>query len=124
VSRTGAAELRDAWWAAAGEGRLLVQRCEACGHHQHHPRPFCLACGSGDVGFVEASGRGVLHSFTVVHRSPRPDLEAPYIVALVDLAEGPRLLTWMVDVDPDALRCDAEVQVAFRAGLPVFVPSA
>lgn len=110
----------DEWWAAAAEGRLLVQRCGACGHHQHHPRPFCLACRRTDaLGFVEASGRGVLHSFTTVHRSPRDDLEAPYTVALVDLDEGVRMLAWYLGDEPV---CDQAVQVSFRQGLPVFEP--
>lgn len=112
--------LADEWWDAARQGRLLVQRCDACGHHQHHPRPFCLSCRRRDaLGFVEASGRGTLHAFTVVHRSPRDDLDAPYTVALVDLDEGVRLLTWFTGEDP---RCDLPVRVAFRDGLPVFEP--
>lgn len=113
--------LAEQWWAAAREGRLLLQRCDACGHVQHHPRPFCLSCRRTDaLGWIEASGRGVVHSFTVVHRSPREDLEAPYVVALVDLAEGPRLLTWLVGADVGSWRCDQPVQVTFVDGTPAF----
>jgi uncharacterized OB-fold protein len=115
--------LAEQWWAAAREGRLVVQRCAACGSYQHHPRPFCLACRRTDgLALVDASGRGTLHSFTTVHRSPRDDLEAPYTVALVDLDEGVRLVTWLVDCDEP--RCDLPVEVAFHDGLPVFRPVA
>ena len=92
--------LRDAlsrpFWAGAAEGRLLVQRCTACGAHQFYPRPFCLAC-QDEVEWVEASGRGEIYSLTTNHLRMSPELEPPYYVALVRLEEGPVLLTRIVD---------------------------
>ncbi len=85
------------YWAAAREGRLVVQRCDACGHHQFYPRPFCLACEELDLGWVEAAGTGSIYSMTTVHLRVSPELEPPYIVALVELDEGPRLLTRIVN---------------------------
>ena len=118
------------WWDATREGRLLVQRCETCGHHQHYPRVLCTGCGGTDLGFGEASGSGTVVSHTTVHRAPHPDLEPPYVVAIVALDEGPRLLTHLVGVDPasDADLCDAAVTVAWRPledgrQLPVFTPA-
>jgi uncharacterized OB-fold protein len=81
------------YWAAAAEHRLLVQRCAGCGHHQFYPRPFCLACSSRRIAWQQVTGRGWVYSLTTVRIPVHPDLPPPYVVALVDLDEGPRLLT-------------------------------
>ena len=78
-------ETTAAWWDATRRRRLTVQRCAACGHHQHHPRPLCLRCGEPDPPLVDTSGAGVIETYTVVRRS-----SAPYAVAVIALAEGPR----------------------------------
>lgn len=114
-----------AFWQAAARSQLLVQRCDACGHHQHYARPFCTACRGRSLQMVRCTGRGLLHSFTVVHRAPFEDLPAPYVVALIKLEEGPMLLSHVVDADLGTLRCDMPVHVDFqplREGivLPVF----
>ncbi len=113
------------WWEATRERRLTVQRCRTCGTAQHHPRPLCTTCGGGDLTFEDAAGTGTVHTFTVVHRAPVPDRDVPYVVAIVTLDEGVRLLTELVDVDPDAVRCEQPVTVRWRAlddgrHLPVF----
>lgn len=77
-------------WEAAERHELLLQRCTACGHHQHYPRPFCLAC-SREVEWVVASGGGSVYSATTVHLPMTPHAEPPYDVVLVTLDEGPRL---------------------------------
>ncbi len=83
------------WWEATREKRLVVQECSGCGHRQHHPRAICTGCGSTDhLGFVEASGRGRVHTHTVVHRSPAPELSGePYVLALVELDEGVTMMS-------------------------------
>jgi uncharacterized OB-fold protein len=81
------------YWAATAQHRLLVQRCAACGHHQFYPRPFCLGCESRDVCWQEVTGRGHVYSMTTVRIRVHPRLSPPYVVALVELDEGPRLLT-------------------------------
>ena len=106
--------------------QLMIQRCASCGHHQYYPRPVCLACESANLELVEVAGRGRVYSFTVVHRAVSPRFDPPYIVALVDLEEGPRLLTHLVAIDPDEARCDAPVRLAWledpEMPLPVFEP--
>lgn len=118
-----------AWWDATRGRRLLIQRCDTCGHLQHYPRMLCVACGRTDLSFVEASGRGVVHSFTVVHRAPSAGFTPPYVVALVRLAEGPQLLTWIVECAPALVGCDMPVELRWEPlsdgrHLPVFAPAA
>ena len=104
------------FWAGLREHRLLLQRCRACGSHLSFPRAICIVCESDDLDWVEASGRGVVHAATVVHRasSAEFDLEVPYVVALVDLDEGVRMLTNIVGVDPADVRIGDVVQVEFH----------
>lgn len=116
------------FWAGAARGELLIQRCDACGHHQHYARPFCTSCRGRALTMVRSTGQAVVHSFTVVHRAPFDDLPAPYVVALVRLQEGPTLLSHVVGVAPEAVHCDMRVTVDFqplREGvvLPVFKPA-
>jgi hypothetical protein len=113
-----------AFWVAAGEGRLLVKQCGACGRHHHYPRAICPFCWSCDTVWQEASGRGTIYSFSVLRRAAEP-----YVIAYVTLGEGPAMMTNIVDCDPDALRCGEDVTVAFttsRGGhaVPVFRPAA
>jgi uncharacterized OB-fold protein len=112
------------WWDATRERRLLVQRCRACGHLQLYPRAICTACQSMDLEFSPASGRASVYSFTVVHRSPLPGYEPPYTVAIVQLEEGPRLLTNIVGGE---VACDDPVSVDWEdlpdgRRLPLFRP--
>jgi len=86
-------EMTAAWWDATREHRLTVQTC-GCGHRQHPPRAVCTGCGRTDgLSLVDAEGAATVDTFTVVHRAPRADVETPYVVARVRLAEGPILLT-------------------------------
>ncbi|MFB7936007.1 Zn-ribbon domain-containing OB-fold protein [Streptomyces sp. NPDC056049] len=118
-----------AYWDAAAEGRLLIRRCRACARPHHYPREFCPHCWSEDVVWEPATGRATLYTWSVVHRNDLPPFDArvPYVAAVVDLAEGPRMMTEVVDVPEDALRVDMELEVAFRTGeggvaVPVFGP--
>ena len=117
------------YWAAAHDGRLLVQRCTACGHTQLYPRDRCLVC-RGPVEWVEASGRGTVYSFTVIRQNySRPFRDwIPYVVALVDLEEGPRVMTNIVECEPDAVRIGMAVRARFEpvsdeAGIALFAPA-
>jgi uncharacterized OB-fold protein len=83
-------------WQAARRGELLVQRCDDCGHHQHYPRAFCLSCESPAVTWAVASGAATIYSQTTVHLKTHPFLQPPYVAAVVELAEGPRLTTNIV----------------------------
>ncbi|MFJ5777628.1 Zn-ribbon domain-containing OB-fold protein [Streptomyces sp. NPDC093094] len=110
------------YWEAAARGTLLLRRCRACGRAHHHPREFCPHCWSEDVVWEEASGRAVLYTWSVVHRSDLPGFRerTPYVVAVVDLAEGPRMTTEVVGCGAGGLRAGAELEVDFREGVPVF----
>jgi uncharacterized OB-fold protein len=117
------------FWDAAREGRLDLQRCLSCDLLVWYPRRRCHRCGSGDLRWETVSGDATVHAFTVVHRSPDPSRPTPYVVALVDLVEGARLMTNIVDVDPAAVRIGLAVRVRFRPldgdiELPVFGPAA
>jgi len=116
------------YWSAAHDGRLLVQRCIRCGNHQLYPRDHCIQC-RGPVEWVEASGKGKVYSFTVIRQNysrPFRDL-IPYVVALVDLEEGPRVMTNVVGCDPADVRIDMPVRATFEvvsedAGIALFTP--
>jgi uncharacterized OB-fold protein len=117
------------YWRAAHEGRLALPRCLDCGHRHFYPRTLCPHCGSARLEWADCSGRGVVYSFTVVHRAPSPAFaaEVPYVVAVVELEEGPRLMTNIVGCAPDAVRVGMNVRVAFKrvsdsVTLPVFEP--
>jgi uncharacterized OB-fold protein len=109
--------LSEEFWAAAREGRLLIQRCAGCGVHQWYPRAVCVRCG-GEPTWVEAGGRGVVHTFTIVHRSTNPEFapDTPYVFAIVALEEGVRMTTRIVDVPLEDVRCDLPVRVVFPPG--------
>jgi uncharacterized OB-fold protein len=91
-------------WLARGE--LRMQRCGACGVWRHPPRYLCAACGSAEVSWEPVSGRGKLFSWTVTHRPVDPAFDPPYVVAVVELDEGPRLVTNLVGVELAELRID------------------
>lgn len=119
-------DLTAPWWEATRERRLLLQRCARCGSAQWYPRPICTSCGStAELGWVAATGRGSVDTFTVVARAPRSGLRIPYVVARVRLAEGPVMLSRIVEIDPGDVVCDAPVVVTWRElsdgrALPVF----
>jgi hypothetical protein len=117
------------YWAAAREGKLLVQRCESCGHFQLYGRAVCTVCW-GEVSWVEASGRGEVATWTVIRQNySRPFRDwIPYVVALVDLEEGPRLMTNIVGCDPDEVTMGMKVVARFEevsedAGIALFEPA-
>lgn len=114
---------------AAREGRLVIQRCTSCGEHQFYPRKLCVRCG-GDVEWVQASGRGTVHTFTVIHQQGMPGWrdEVPYVAAIVDLDEGVRMTTNVVGCAPSDVRIGLPVEVTFvdegTYVLPRFRPAA
>ena len=116
------------FWQGAREGRLLLQRCEQCSTTYFPPRPFCPACSSRAVAVVTATGRGILYSYVINHRN-HPAFDGPYAIAVVQLEEGPRLMTNIVQCEqtPEALQLDMPVEVHFEAvsddiTLPLFKP--
>lgn len=108
------------YWEAAAEGRLLLRRCAACGRAHHYPREFCPYCWSEEVDWEQASGRAVLYTWSVVHGNDLPPFRdrLPYVAAVVDLAEGPRMMTALVDCDPLTLRAGQALHVTFATVEP------
>ncbi|MEU4795299.1 Zn-ribbon domain-containing OB-fold protein [Streptomyces sp. NPDC023327] len=105
------------YWDAAAEGRLLIRRCGACGVAHHYPREFCPRCWSEDVTWERASGRATLYTWSVVHRNDLPPFGArvPYVAAVVDLAEGPRMMTELIGSGvTERLRIGMALEVTFR----------
>ncbi|UQA94765.1 Zn-ribbon domain-containing OB-fold protein [Streptomyces halobius] len=106
------------YWDAAAEGRLLLRRCraEGCGAAHHYPREFCPYCWSEDVEWERACGRAALYTWSVVHRNDLPPFggRVPYIAAVVDLTEGPRMMTEITDCPEVDLRIDMPLRVHFR----------
>lgn len=104
------------FWDGLQAQKLMIQRCRACGDAYFYPRPSCPQCWSHDVEWFQASGRGTLHTYVISHRPGRSaPLPPPYVVAIVQLEEGPRLMTNLVDVEPDPTKiaCDTPVEIVF-----------
>jgi Predicted nucleic-acid-binding protein containing a Zn-ribbon len=105
--------LTQPFWAAAAEGTLLLQRCLRCTHIQHYPRTLCARCWSIDLEWTAAQGMGAIWTFTVVSMPGHPawNAETPYVLALVELDEGPRVLTNIVGCDPDRVAVGQRVSL-------------
>jgi uncharacterized protein len=111
------------FWAAAHENRFIIRRCTACGKAHWYPRVICPFCASEETEWVEASGQGTIYSYSVMRRVP-----APYAIAYVTLAEGPTMLTNIVECDLDALKIGQKVTIVFRPTedgppVPMFKPA-
>lgn len=117
------------FWDGTLIGELRLQRCDACDHVYFPPRPFCASCGSRNVEAFAASGRAKLHSYVISQRS-MPGYDAPYSLAVVQLEEGPRMMTNIVQCEqtPEALELDMDLVVTFEQcseeiALALFAPS-
>lgn len=116
------------FWRAAGQGRLVAQRCAACGLLRHPPAVGCPACHCLDHDVVELSGRGQVYSYALLHHPRSPRFRYPVVAVLVDLEEGVRVVSNLVDVDPADIRVGLPVEVAFEPtddeelAVPVFRP--
>ncbi len=120
------------FWDATAEGRLLLPRCQDCQAVIWYPRPFCPECASTNIDWFQASGRGSVYSYTINRRGqadlPEYRNAGVYVLAYVELEEGPRVLTNIVDCDPDSVRIGQSVEVVFHdtgqgTALPRFRPS-
>ena len=109
--------LTAAFWAAAADERLVMQRCANCRHWQHPPGPICRRCYSAEVGFEPVSGRGRVYTYTVTHHRVVPGFEdVPYAVALVELDEQPglRMLANLPGVPLESIEVGMAVEVVFE----------
>ncbi|MCZ6888447.1 MAG: OB-fold domain-containing protein [Gammaproteobacteria bacterium] len=116
------------FWAGAKQGELRLQRCDDCSETYFPPRPFCPACSSRNVSVFTASGKGTLKSYVINYRR-HPSFDSPYSIALVELDEGPTLMSNIVECEqtPEALTLDMPLEVTFEKqddniSIPLFKP--
>ena len=119
------------FYAHLGAGSLRLQRCDACRTWRHPPRRLCGACGADGWQWTPVSGRGAVYTWTVTHQALVPPFadDTPYAVVVVELEEGPRLVTAVRGVEPAALRIGLPVEariapISDAIGLHYFVPRA
>ena len=112
-----------AYFDAASQGTLVIKKCTACGQVHHYPRALCPFCGSDRTEWTPVSGRGTVYSYSVMRRA-----SPPYAIAYVTLAEGPTMMTNIVDCDLDQIRIGQVVTVVFKPSdggpsVPMFTPA-
>jgi uncharacterized OB-fold protein len=112
------------FWEAAERHELLIQHCPECDSYQFYPRPFCLACNTSNVEWVQAKGGATIYSLTTVHVQIAPQLNPPYVAAVIELDEGPRMLT---NIEGGSPRIGDRVKLAWRERedappLPIWTP--
>ena len=113
------------FWDGTRAGELRIQRCNDCRQFYFYPRPFCPSCWSEDVEWVAVSGRARLHSYVINHRpAPGFEDEAPYAIAVVELEEGPRMMSNIVGIEntPENLVLDMALEVVFEEQGGMCVP--
>lgn len=104
------------YWEAARRRELVLPRCNDCGKFHFYPRNFCPHCKGQSITWEKVSGRGTIYSYTVprIPILPAYREEVPYVVALVELEEGPRIMANILDCDPEEVSIDAPVEVVFQ----------
>ncbi|HTH98472.1 MAG TPA: Zn-ribbon domain-containing OB-fold protein [Stellaceae bacterium] len=117
------------FWSAVRQHRFMLPSCKACGRTHFYPRSLCPHCSSADLEWIEVSGTGTVYSFTLVQRAPSPAFsgQVPYVVAIVELAEGPHLMTGITGCDPKDVAIGMAVEADYLdiadATLPMFRPA-
>jgi uncharacterized OB-fold protein len=120
------------YWEGLKAGKLMLPKCEACGKPFFYPRILCPFCHADRITWMQASGRGKLHAFEIAYQSFNPayKIKPPYILALIELEEGPRMYSNLINIEPDpkAVKCDMPVEVVFEKlteeiTIPLFQPA-
>jgi len=120
------------YWEGMKERKLMLPECRDCRKAHFYPRIFCPHCHSRNLAWIEASGRGKLYAFEILYRSFNPAVKTPlpYVLAMIELQEGPRMLSNLINVkpDPNVIRCDMPVEVVFSKltdefTMPFFQPA-
>lgn len=118
------------FWEGCHRHELILEKCAGCNQYYFPPGPICPHCFSADVKWQKVSGRGTVYTYTVVRRALNPDWEdmVPYAVGVVELAEGPRLVTDIIGCSPEEIKIGMPVEVTFdditeNATLPKFKPA-
>jgi uncharacterized OB-fold protein len=116
------------FWQGVRDHKLLIQRCAECQTLRHPPGPMCPQCHSLQWNTLTSNGHGTLYSFVICHHPPIPPFEYPHPIGLIQLEEGTRLISQVVDVSPDALQIGMALKLVFREvepelTLPLFRPA-
>jgi hypothetical protein len=116
------------FWEGAKDKKLMLQYCPQSGKYQFYPRPVSVYTGKRDLEWREASGKGCIYSFSLSYKAPPPFKDVkPYIVASVELEEGVRILTNIINCDPKTVKIDMPVRLAWvlagTSNYPVFEPA-
>ncbi len=118
------------FWEATARGEFMIQHCPRCDANVFYPRINCTGCGSLELEWRPTSGRGSVYSYTVARRPTHPAFadRVPYVIAIVELEEGPRVTTNLVDCDPENVKIGMPVRVIFEdpvdgIAIPVFQPA-
>ena len=118
------------FWDACRRGQLLIQKCDRCGEFQFYPRGICANCWSEDIRWVTASGKGTVWTFTVTYQNRTPGFaeDVPYVLALVELEEGVRMFTNIIECQPRDVSIGMPVEVTFvqannQISVPYFKPA-
>lgn len=118
------------YWEGCKRHELWLPYCPRCEQSFFYPRAFCPRCFSWDIEWRQASGRGRLYTYAIQYRPQGPGFRPPYVTAIVELEEGPRMLTNLVGIEPepDKIRCDMPLEVVFEdmsdeIALPMFRPA-
>jgi len=107
------------FWEGTKRGEFLVQQCNDCGSKLYPPKLYCPNCMSQSIEWIKATGKGKVFSYSVSHDDPPTSgvakyLKAPYVVAIIELDEGVKIISNIVDCKPEDVRCDMNVEVVFR----------
>ena len=120
------------YWDGLRQGKLMLPSCTDCRKPFLYPRVICPTCGGRNIAWTQASGKGRLYSFEIAHQVLNKAMKVtpPFVLAMVELAEGPRLLSNLINVEPDpkVVRCDMPVQIVFHkltdeVTIPLFEPA-
>ena len=123
----------DFYFEKCRQGELWLRHCKACDTAYFYPRDLCPGCFSRDTDWIQSSGKGIIHTFAIVHRGPTPPFRdrAPYVPVIVELEEGPRIPSNLVECEPDPanIKVGMAVEVVFQAlsdeiTIPYFRPAA
>ncbi len=100
-------------WDGCKKGQLLVQHCDECNAYTFPPEIVCPQCLKSSLLWKQSSGKGVIYSFTVVHRPQRPEFAAPYVAAIIELEEGWHMMSNIIDCDIDSIEIGQAVEVSY-----------
>ena len=114
------------FWDACNDERLIYQKCTSCGHAQFYPRSACVKCESTALDWNDADPTGTVYTFTIVQRAPSPAFrgDVPYVLALIDLSDGLRMMMNVVDCDPQDVAIGKSVRIVFEQREDQKVPQA